>query len=175
MKKAAVSGLLASYDESLCPEFGDSNVPKISAHLSGGIERTSQTAGVASTFNPMQTCVAVPNSFTEITSLVGTPDRWVGHRALPALAAVSSAQSAAEVPFAQPVAAAGPSAQVVVAGSFAQQMAVVANRAGTAASGVRTFHFTGSSFRAGNEGATVDYNVISDRGKKSPGNFKVRK
>src|SRR5260221_5552229 len=114
-------------------------------------------------------------SFTEITSLVGTPDRWVGHRALPALAAVSSAQSAAEVPFAQPVAAAGPSAQVVVAGSFAQQMAVVANRAGTAASGVRPFHFTGSSFRAGNEGATVDYNVISDRGKKSPGNFKVRK
>jgi len=53
----------------------------------------------------------------------------------------------------------------------------VANRAGTAASGVRTFHFhfTGSSFRAGNEGATVDYNVISDRGKKSPGDFKVRK
>ncbi len=123
----------------------------------------------------MQTCVAVPNSFTEITSLVGTPNRWVGQRALPALAAVSSARSAAEVPFAQPVAAAGPSAQVVVAGSFAQQMAVVANRAGTAASGVRTFHFTGSSFRAGNEGATVDYNVISDRGKKSPGDFKVRK
>src|SRR5258707_392836 len=99
MRGAAVNGLLASYDESLRPEFGDSSAPCAENLRASFRGHRADIANSRRCIHLMQTCVAVPNSFTEITSLVGTPNRWVGQRALPALAAGASARSASEVPF----------------------------------------------------------------------------